>query len=274
LRFPRPPSRSGSSRGSSPRSGLPAGTSGSSRMSSSASKKTHGFRGRAPASRRGVLVVDDQSEGGRGRWFAWLRAYDPRAGANGFEGLLKGRHLPSRRPGCSTSACRVWTGSRSARQIKRDPLIRDTRVVIMTARLARRGSRARDGGGRRRDPAQAPRDRRGPPAPDPSASARAALRRAPPAAARPALNCGSARPRVIIPAMSDLEHELRRPRRRRRALRPLLPPALLDGRLDVPDGADGRRDPASRRRRGRPAIEGREQARRRRSLPRGGGYLR
>jgi len=110
-------------------------------------QKTHGFGAGAGEPPR-VLVVDDQSEVAEAL-VASLRAYDPRArmetAANGFEGLLK---VGTFRPDVLLLDLGMpgMDGFEVCRQIKRDPLIRDTRVVIMTARSLDAEPRATEAG--------------------------------------------------------------------------------------------------------------------------------
>jgi excisionase family DNA binding protein len=98
-------------------------------------QKTHGFGAGAGEPPR-VLVVDDQSEAAEAL-AASLRAYDPRArmetAANGFEGLLR---IGTFRPDVLLLDLGMpgMDGFEICRQIKRDPLIHDTKVVVMAAR--------------------------------------------------------------------------------------------------------------------------------------------
>ena len=98
-------------------------------------QKTHGF-GAGIGEPLRVLVVDDQRDVAD-VIAASLSPFHPRArmetAANGFEGLLKvGTFRPDillldlSMPGVD--------GFEVCRQIKRDPVIRDTKVVVMTAR--------------------------------------------------------------------------------------------------------------------------------------------
>ena len=109
-------------------------------------QKTHGFAGAGEPPR--VLVVDDQSEAAEAL-VASLRAYDPRArmetAANGFEGLLK---IGTFRPDVLLLDLGMpgMDGFEICRQIKRDPLIRDTKVVVMTARPLDAEPRAMEAG--------------------------------------------------------------------------------------------------------------------------------
>jgi excisionase family DNA binding protein len=112
-------------------------------------QKTHGFGfGAGAGEPPRVLVVDDQSEVAEAL-VASLRAYDSRArmetAANGFEGLLK---VGTFRPDVLLLDLGMpgMDGFEVCRQIKRDPLIRDTRVVIMTARALDAEPRAMEAG--------------------------------------------------------------------------------------------------------------------------------
>ena len=110
-------------------------------------QKSHGFGAGAGEPPR-VLVVDDQSEVAEAL-VASLRAYDSRArmetAANGFEGLLK---VGTFRPDVLLLDLGMpgMDGFEVCRQIKRDPVIRDTRVIVMTARLLDAEPRAIDAG--------------------------------------------------------------------------------------------------------------------------------
>jgi excisionase family DNA binding protein len=110
-------------------------------------QKTHGFGAGAGEPPR-VLVVDDQSEAAEAL-VASLRAYDPRArmetAANGFEGLLR---IGTFRPDVLLLDLGMpgMDGFEICRQIKRDPLIRDTKVVVMTARSLDAEPRAMEAG--------------------------------------------------------------------------------------------------------------------------------
>jgi excisionase family DNA binding protein len=110
-------------------------------------QKTHGFGASAGEPPR-VLVVDDQSEAAEAL-VASLRAYDPRArmetAANGFEGLLR---IGTFRPDVLLLDLGMpgMDGFEICRQIKRDPLIRDTKVVVMTARSLDAEPRAMEAG--------------------------------------------------------------------------------------------------------------------------------
>jgi len=80
---------------------------------------------------------------------ASLSAFYPRArmetAANGFEGLLK---VGTFRPDVLLLDLSMpgMDGFEVCRQIKRDPVIRDTRVIVMTARLLDAEPRAMDAG--------------------------------------------------------------------------------------------------------------------------------
>ena len=106
-------------------------------------QKIHGFGTGAREPMR-VLVVDDQREVAD-TIVASLRAVHPRArletAANGFEGLLK---VGTFRPDVLLLDLSMpgMDGFEVCRQIKRDPVIRDTKVVVMTARLRDAESRA------------------------------------------------------------------------------------------------------------------------------------
>ena len=95
-----------------------------------------------------VLVVDDQRDVGD-VIVASLRAFHPRArietAANGFEGLLK---VGTFRPDVLLLDLSMpgMDGFEVCRQIKRDPVIRDTKVIVMTARLLDAEPRAMDAG--------------------------------------------------------------------------------------------------------------------------------
>lgn len=110
-------------------------------------QKTHGFGAGAGEPPR-VLVVDDQSEAAEAL-VASLRVYDPRArmetAANGFEGLLK---IGTSRPDVLLLDLGMpgMDGFEICRQIKRDPLIRDTKVVVMTVRSLDAEPRAMEAG--------------------------------------------------------------------------------------------------------------------------------
>lgn len=109
-------------------------------------QKTHGFGTGAGEPLR-VLVVDDQAD--VEVLVASLRASHPRAqletAANGFEGLLK---VGTFRPDVLLLDLGLpgMDGFEVCRQIKRDPVIRDTKVVVMAARLLDAEPRAMDAG--------------------------------------------------------------------------------------------------------------------------------
>jgi excisionase family DNA binding protein len=110
-------------------------------------QKAHGFGpdGGEPLC---VLVVDDQPEVAE-VIVASLRAVHPRArietATNGFEGLLK---VGTLRPDVLLLDLGLpgMDGFEVCRQIKRDPLIRETKVVVMTARSLDSEPRAMDAG--------------------------------------------------------------------------------------------------------------------------------
>src|SRR5258705_9057061 len=110
-------------------------------------QKIHGF-GTGTGEPLRVLVVDDQRDVAD-LVVASLRAIHPRArmetAANGFEGLLK---VGTFRPDVLLLDLGMpgMDGFEVCRQIKRDPLIRDTRVVIMTARSLDAEPRAMEAG--------------------------------------------------------------------------------------------------------------------------------
>jgi excisionase family DNA binding protein len=110
-------------------------------------QKTHGF-GMGTGEPLRVLVVDDQLDVAE-LIVASLRAFHPRArletAANGFEGLLK---LGTFRPDVLLLDLGLpgMDGFEVCRQIKRDPVIRDTKVVVMTARFLDAEPRAMDAG--------------------------------------------------------------------------------------------------------------------------------
>jgi two-component system sensor histidine kinase ChiS len=109
-------------------------------------QKIHGF-GTGTGDPLRVLVVDDQRDADV--IVASLRAFHPRArmetAANGFEGLLK---VGTFRPDVLLLDLGMpgMDGFEVCRQIKRDPVIRDTKVVVMTARLLDAEPRAMDAG--------------------------------------------------------------------------------------------------------------------------------
>ena len=133
LKFPRPRSRSGSSRVSSPRSGLRAGHFRIPADEFERFQKTHGFTTDTAAPLR-FLVVDDERNVAD-VVVASLRAFHPRArtetAGNGFEGLLK---IGTFRPDVLLLHLGMpgMDGLEVCRQINRDPVIRETKVVVMT----------------------------------------------------------------------------------------------------------------------------------------------
>jgi excisionase family DNA binding protein len=110
-------------------------------------QKIHGF-GAGTGEPLRVLVVDDQRDVAD-VIVASLRAFHPRArmetAANGFEGLLK---VGTFRPDVLLLDLSMpgMDGFEVCRQIKRDPVIRDTKVIVMTARLLDAEPRAMDAG--------------------------------------------------------------------------------------------------------------------------------
>jgi excisionase family DNA binding protein len=110
-------------------------------------QKTHGFGAGAGEPLR-VLVLDDQRDVADVLAVS-LRAVYPRArmetAANGWEGLLK---VGTLRPDVLLLDLGMpgVDGFEVCRQIKRDPVIRDTRVVVMTARLGDVEARALEAG--------------------------------------------------------------------------------------------------------------------------------
>jgi excisionase family DNA binding protein len=110
-------------------------------------QKTHGFGTRTGEPLR-VLVVDDERDVAD-VIVASLRAVYPRArmetAANGFEGLLK---VGTFRPDVLLLDLSMpgMDGFEVCRQIKRDPVIRDTKVVVMTAQSLDAEPRAREAG--------------------------------------------------------------------------------------------------------------------------------
>jgi excisionase family DNA binding protein len=110
-------------------------------------QKTHGFDTGTGEPLR-VLVVDDQRAVAE-VIVASLRAFHPSArmetAANGFEGLLK---VGTFRPDVLLLDLGMpgMDGFEVCRQIKRDPVIRDTKVVVMTARLLDAEPRAMEAG--------------------------------------------------------------------------------------------------------------------------------
>jgi excisionase family DNA binding protein len=109
-------------------------------------KKTHGF-GTGTGEALRVLVVDDQAD--ITVIVASLRALHPRArletASNGFEGLLK---VGTFRPDVLLLDLGLpgMDGFEVCRQIKRDPAIRDTKVVVMAAGFLDAEPRAMDAG--------------------------------------------------------------------------------------------------------------------------------
>jgi excisionase family DNA binding protein len=107
-------------------------------------QKTHGFGTRTGEPLR-VLVVDDEAD----VIVASLRAVYPRArmetAANGFEGLLK---VGTFRP--EVLLLDLGTtgpdGFEVCRQIKRDPVTRDTKIMVMTTPFLDAEPRAREAG--------------------------------------------------------------------------------------------------------------------------------
>jgi len=110
-------------------------------------QKTHGF-GTGTGEPLRVLVVDDQRDVAD-VIVASLSAVYPRArmetAANGFEGLLK---VGTFRPDVLLLDLGMpgMDGFEVCRQIKRDPVIRDTKVVVMTARSRDAEPRAMEAG--------------------------------------------------------------------------------------------------------------------------------
>jgi excisionase family DNA binding protein len=110
-------------------------------------QKTHGF-GTGTGGPLRVLVVDDQRDVAD-VIVASLSVVYPRArmetAANGFEGLLK---VGTFRPHVLLLDLSMpgMDGFEVCRQIKRDPVIRDTRVVVMTARPLDAEPRAMEAG--------------------------------------------------------------------------------------------------------------------------------
>jgi len=110
-------------------------------------QKTHGF-GTGTGEPLRVLVVDDQPDVAE-VIVASLRAFHPRArletAANGFEGLLK---VGTFRPDVLLLDLSLpgMDGFEVCRHIKRDPVIQDTKVVVMTARFLDAEPRAIDAG--------------------------------------------------------------------------------------------------------------------------------
>jgi len=110
-------------------------------------QKTHGF-GTGTGDPLRVLVVDDQRDVAD-VIVASLSAFYPRArmetAANGFEGLLK---VGTFRPDVLLLDLSMpgMDGFEVCRQIKRDPVIRDTKVVVMTAQSLEAEPRAMEAG--------------------------------------------------------------------------------------------------------------------------------
>ena len=110
-------------------------------------RKTHGF-GRATGEPPRVLLVDDQREVAE-VLVAALRGHDPRArmetAANSFEGLLK---VGTFRPDVLLLDLGMpgMDGFEVCRQLKRDPVIRETKVVAMTGRALDAEPRAIEAG--------------------------------------------------------------------------------------------------------------------------------
>ena len=110
-------------------------------------QKTHGFRAGTGEPLR-VLVLDDQLDVAE-VIVASLRAFHPRArletAATGFEGLLK---VGTFRPDVLLLDLSMpgMDGFEVCRQIKRDPVIRDTKVVVMAAQSLDAEPRAMEAG--------------------------------------------------------------------------------------------------------------------------------
>ena len=110
-------------------------------------QRTHGFGADGGQPLR-VLVVDDQPDVAEAI-AASLRAVHPRArietAANGFEGLLK---VGTLRPDVLLLDLGIpeMDGFEVCRQIKRDPVIRGTKVVVMTDRSLAEEPRAMEAG--------------------------------------------------------------------------------------------------------------------------------
>ena len=110
-------------------------------------QKTHGF-GTGTGDPLRVLVVDDQRDVAD-VIVASLSAFYPRArmetAANGFEGLLK---VGTFRPDVLLLDLSMpgMDGFEVCRQIKRDPVIRDTKVVVMAAQSVDAEPRAMEAG--------------------------------------------------------------------------------------------------------------------------------
>jgi excisionase family DNA binding protein len=111
-------------------------------------RKTHGFGQAAGEPPPRVLLVDDQREVAE-VLVAALRGHDPRArmetAANGFEGLLK---VGTFRPDVLLLDLGMpgMDGFEVCRQLKRDPVIRETKVVAMTDRALDAEPRAMEAG--------------------------------------------------------------------------------------------------------------------------------
>lgn len=107
-------------------------------------QRVHGFGTRTGEPLR-VLVVDDEADA----IVASLRAVHPRArmetAANGLEGLLK---VGTFRPDLLLLDLGTTgpDGFEVCRQIKRDPVTRDTRIMVMTAPSLDAEPRAREAG--------------------------------------------------------------------------------------------------------------------------------
>jgi CheY-like chemotaxis protein len=110
-------------------------------------QRTHGF-GTGTGEPLRVLVVDDQRDVAD-VIVASLSPFHPGARmetvANGFEGLLK---VGTFRPDVLLLDLGMpgMDGFEVCRQIKRDPVIRDTKVVVMTAQSLDADSRAKEAG--------------------------------------------------------------------------------------------------------------------------------
>ena len=110
-------------------------------------QKIHGF-GAGTGEPLRVLVVDDQRDVAD-VIVASLRAFHPRArvetAANGFEGLLK---VGTCRPDVLLLDLGMpgMDGFEACRQIKRDPVVRDTKVVVIAAQSLDAEPRAMEAG--------------------------------------------------------------------------------------------------------------------------------
>jgi excisionase family DNA binding protein len=110
-------------------------------------QKTHGFATDTAAPRRFLVVADERHVADA--VVASLRAFHPRArtetAANGFEGLLK---IGTFRPDVLLLDLGMpgMDGLEVCRQIKRDPVIRETKVVVMTAQAGGTEPRAMGAG--------------------------------------------------------------------------------------------------------------------------------